>query len=435
MPKQGIRWEGRIMIKDGSDNHHSPGDSNDVDNGLPSCPHCAGDQPPRFSYKQFAGIAVLLLAGYFILNRLGVFQALPQVSASMTYGMLLLVGVLTSVHCVAMCGGICISQGVQSSEAVGWRARVGPVIIYNFGRVIAYTFVGGLAGALGGVIGFSGGAKGLVAVIAGFFMILIGLNLLGLFPALQRFVPRLPAALRQRTVKLSRGHGALMIGLASGLMPCGPLQAMQIYALGTGSFATGALSMFLFSLGTVPLMLGLGAASGFLSSKFNARMIQVGGILVIVLGVAMLGRGAALSNLWPGNLIATAQSISASAVTATIEGDIQVVESQLTASGYPELVVQAGIPVRWNLQAEAAAINGCNATLVIPSYNIERTLVPGDNIIEFVPEASGVVPYSCWMGMIRSQINVVGDLTSVSLSGPVKTDAGSGGLGCACCTQ
>ena len=83
----------------------------------------------------------------------------------------------------------------------------------------------------------------------------------------------------------------------NGLMPCGPLQAMQLYALGTGSFLAGALSMFIFSLGTVPLMFGLGALSSLLSSKFTSRMMKVSAALVLLLGLVMVNRGLALSGV------------------------------------------------------------------------------------------------------------------------------------------
>jgi sulfite exporter TauE/SafE len=70
---------------------------------------------------------------------------------------------------------------------------------------------------------------------------------------------------------------------------------MQIYALGTGSFVTGAMSMFLFSLGTVPLMFGFGALSSLLSSKFTHKMIKVSSVLVMILGIIMFNRGLSLS--------------------------------------------------------------------------------------------------------------------------------------------
>ena len=87
------------------------------------------------------------------------------------------------------------------------------------------------------------------------------------------------------------GRGPFVVGLLNGLMPCGPLQTMQVYALGTGSFMAGALSMFLFSLGTVPLLLGFGAVSAFLSARFNRGMLKASGVLVMALGLVMFMRG------------------------------------------------------------------------------------------------------------------------------------------------
>ena len=66
-----------------------------------------------------------------------------------------------------------------------------------------------------------------------------------------------------------------------------------------------------------------------------------------------------------------------------------------------------GVPVKWIIQADESDINGCNNQMLIPKYNIEKKLVAGDNIIEFTPTETGTVPYSCWMGMIKSSITVV----------------------------
>jgi uncharacterized protein len=71
---------------------------------------------------------------------------------------------------------------------------------------------------------------------------------------------------------------------------------------------------------------------------------------------------------------------------------------------YGEIIVQAGVPVRFNLSVAPGALNGCNNAIVIPSMNIQKSLSVGDNIVEFLPENPGVIPYSCWMGMIRSRI-------------------------------
>ena len=82
-------------------------------------------------------------------------------------------------------------------------------------------------------------------------------------------------------------------------MPCGPLQSMWIVALAGGSSFAGAFSMLLFSLGTVPLMLGLGSLVSLLRKRFNSGVMSVGAVLVVVLGLSMLSQGGFLSGLLP----------------------------------------------------------------------------------------------------------------------------------------
>lgn len=228
-------------------------------------------------------------------------------------------------------------------------------------------------------------------------------------------------------------HGPFYVGLLNGLMPCGPLQAMQIYALGTGSFFAGALSMFMFSLGTVPLMFGFGAVSSFLSGRFTHRMMKVSAMLVMILGVVMISRGLSLS----GVNVAYA-SAGGTGNIAKIEDGVQVVTTDLDSGRYAPIVVQKGVPVKWDIKADAANINGCNETLIIPKYNIQKTLVPGDNIIEFTPDEEGNIPYTCWMGMISSSIKVVPDISDVSSSDAAQagslSDPGSiGSTAAGCC--
>ncbi len=363
------------------------------------------------------GVGVLLLALYFILDNTVGFQFIPEVDASMGYGMLFVVGLLTSIHCVAMCGGINLSQCLSPSGAAGAGKAGGavqtvwPSVLYNGGRVISYTVVGGVVGAVGSVISLSGWARGAVAVLAGFFMVVMALSMMGVFPWINRLVPRMPRFLQARANEARRGKGPFVVGLLNGLMPCGPLQAMQLYALGTGSFAAGALSMLVFSLGTVPLMFALGALSTVLSGKFSARMMKVSAALVLALGVVMVSRGLSLSGVTlPAGGESPRAAVSASASPGPVlAGGVQEITSKLTGGRYPQITVQAGTPVRWHLQADAKDLNGCNRSLVIPAYNLQVDLKAGDNVIEFTPSEEGTIPYSCWMGMINGRINVVGN--------------------------
>jgi len=277
-------------------------------------------------------------------------------------------------------------------------------VLYNLGRVISYTIVGSLVGALGMIITPSGHFKGIVQIVTGIFMVLLGVNMLGLFPFWRRFSLRFPVLKRQ-------GHSPFFVGLLNGLMPCAPLQAMQIYALSTGSPLKGALSMFLFSLGTVPLMLGLGALSSVLSKKFRQKIMTIGAVLVTALGLLMCTQGAALSGFSPQTLFSKRQAVTNKTQVQVIDG-VQYVNSELASGDYPDITVRQGLPVKWTIVAPQDSINGCNKSLTIPEYGITHDFEPGENVIEFVPDNTGTFVYSCWMGMIRGTITVIQGETS-----------------------
>jgi len=375
-----------------------------------------------------AALLLVIVAAALIFNQFGgtLFNAFPSAEAGMSLAMMFLIGLITSVHCLAMCSGINLSQTLRGGAARAACAGGGlpdflPSLLYNTGRVVSYTLIGALVGAAGAVFRLSGAARGLVQLAAGVFMFLMGLNMLGIFPALRYLAPGLPRSLQARLDAARTGNsGPFVIGLLNGLMPCGPLQAMQIYALSTGSAAKGALSMLLFVLGTVPLMFGLGVFASFLSGRFTRRVMTAGACVIAVMGLTMFNQGWTLSGFSLGALVpgggSGAGSVSAGAggAAARVVNGVQIVDTALSSGRYPAIIVQKGLPVRWNINAPAGSINGCNNRMVIPEYNIEYSFKTGDNIIEFTPEKTGKFRYSCWMGMIRSSITVVPDSAALA---------------------
>ena len=347
-------------------------------------------------------LAVLaVLAALFVLVSLSPLRALlsrfPTAKAGMGLGALFMVGLLTSLHCVAMCGGINLAQSAASAQA-GRRVSASN-IQYNLGRLVSYTILGGIVGAVGSVFRLSSIAQAAFQLIAAIFMVLMALNLLDI-EGLRGVVPTLPVGLR--TKLMGKGScSSLFIGLINGLMPCGPLQAMQLYALSTGSWHMGALSMFCFCLGTVPLMLGFGLVSGRLNKRFARPMRVASGVLVLLMGMAMLSNGLNLAG------IRLRLSGSAASDVAVADANIQIDESELDWRGYPDITVEAGVPVRWNIHAEAEKITGCNNEMVIPALNLRVHLSEGDNIVEFTVDEPGVIPYTCWMGMLRGTITAL----------------------------
>lgn len=420
---------------------------------------------------------VIIVSLYILLQSLGILNLLVPgqlADTKMGYGMLFVVGLITSVHCVAMCGGInlsqCIPHTVQGKpEDTGKLAPFRPALAYNIGRVLSYTTMGFILGLVGFLIG--GGTEiglsiflqGILKIIAGLFMVIMGINMLGIFPWLRKFTIRvswlLPRKVSKRKVK---ANGPFIVGILNGFMPCGPLQSMWIVALASGNPFIGALSMLLFSLGTMPLMLGLGSIVSTLGKKFTGRVMTVGAVLIVVLGLAMLSQGGSLSGWLPPDLLLVlviALCIAGVILSIPIEkkafknmakvaslvivigayalwsyqgtllqnnsiadnnvevvDGVQVVNSTLQSGRYPNITVQVGIPVKWVVDAPEGSINGCNNRILIQDYGIEYTFHTGENVIEFIPAETGTVRYSCWMGMIQGNIFVTNGTEGADLA-------------------
>lgn len=243
--------------------------------------------------------AIIILL-YYLLQRFGVLNLLVPsklADSKMSYGMLFIVGLLTSVHCITLCGGINLSQCIPAKdsddESKSKIKTIMPAIMYNAGRVISYSAIGFLLGGIGMLLTGGSGVgiplllQGILKIIAGLFMVIMGINMLGIFPTLRRFQIRFPqrSAIKINQKKRSEKR-PLFVGVLNGLMPCGPMQSMQIIALGSGNPFLGAAAMFMFSLGTIPLMLGLGSLVSALGKKYTRIVMQIGAILVVVLGLA-----------------------------------------------------------------------------------------------------------------------------------------------------
>lgn len=427
----------------------------------------SGNEEQKVKLHRVVGLLAIIVSLYVLLQQFGLLNLLVPsqlADTKMGYGMLFVIGLMTSIHCVAMCGGINLSQCIrgdqQASEKAGSESTFRPALWYNVGRVVSYTMIGGLLGFAG--LLFGGGSdtglpvviQGVLKLIAGALTVIMGINMLGLFPLLRKWQPRMPKIFSRRIdVEKAKRNSPLVVGLLNGLMPCGPLQSMQIVALASGNPLVGALSMFLFSLGTVPLMLGLGSIVSALGKKFAQKVMHVGSVLVVVLGLAMLSQGGSLSGfLSPDSLLIVIVGLCAAGIVSgvsfkkpshktisilatlgvtlvaviawnngamggsavssdsggvTIVDGKQIVSSTLSPGAYPNIAVEAGTPVKWTINAPKGSINGCNNRINIKEYDITNyAFQQGENVIEFTPTKTGRFPYSCWMGMIRGSITV-----------------------------
>jgi sulfite exporter TauE/SafE/plastocyanin domain-containing protein/copper chaperone CopZ len=376
----------------------------------------AGYSVENSNIYKILGIIIVAVVMIFLGNSTGGFDMNAKLNGA-SYIVLFVIGMLTSIHCVGMCGGIMLSQSVSKSEKTSKFQSILPAILYNFGRVTAYTLMGGIIGALGSVLSLSLTIKSAMQICAGIFMIVLGLNMAG-FRGFRKIRMKLPWS--ACSVK-KKSRTPFLVGLLNGLMPCGPLQTMQLYALGTGSAAKGALSMFLFSLGTIPLMLTFGAVSGLLSKGYTKKILKMSGFLVIILGFIMGSRGLALAGIGIPSFMDGSGNLTGSTLVesdknkAILKDGIQEVTMTVDGSGFTpnQFYIKKGIPVKWIIKGDS--INPCNNAIAVPALNIERTLKSGENIIEFTPGDKDI-NFSCWMGMIKGSFKVTDNLDTVDTS-------------------
>lgn len=209
-----------------------------------------------------------------------------ELGNSAGFGAAFLLGLMTSPHCLGMCGGILLGNCAQN------RSPALASLAYNVGRILSYTAIGGIFGALGTVIAYSMSVKSMVFTMAGLVVVLIGLNLWGLLPGLASLFPLQPSFCQLPTQTQKRFAGRpLVIGLFTGLMPCGSLYAMWLHAVSGGSAAYGAESMLAFALGTAPLLFLFGALGALIPKKWNKYFLKASAVLVTAIGLKMLITG------------------------------------------------------------------------------------------------------------------------------------------------
>lgn len=336
---------------------------------------------------------MIIVVLFFLLQRCGILNRLVPNSladSEMGYGMLFVIGLITSVHCIAMCGGINLSQTLQKDTSTEIsKVMFRNTLEYNIGRVVSYTVIGGVLGAVGALAGIGS-----------------SLQTSTLFPGLRRLAVHIPNFNKKTKQKSGRKpRTPFFIGLCNGLMPCGPLQSMQVVALVSGNPLAGALSMLCFSLGTVPLMLGFGSAVSMLGKRFTRQVLKAGAILVVVMGLSMMVQGGILSGLnskVTGTLMAENTDVDKRNTDET-----QYITSTLQSGrSYPDITVKAGEPVKWTVEAPDGSVNGCNYKIIQQDLGIEYAFDEGENVIEFTPEKAGTYTYTCWMGMITGKIYV-----------------------------
>jgi hypothetical protein len=210
-------------------------------------------------------------------------------------------------HCVGMCGPLTVAFSLsQESASKPPESQVQFHLLLSLGRIISYALVGAMVGGLGSVLVAGGQMAGVgsllrraIAVATGLLLVWFGLGQInpGQLPPVPMLNPMAQASWHDLWGRIitalqrqPRGWTPLVLGLVWGLMPCGFLYAAQLKAAETTSLWAGGAAMLGFGIGTLPTMVGLGAATTALSADRRGQLFRLAGWITLMVGLITLLR-------------------------------------------------------------------------------------------------------------------------------------------------
>lgn len=382
------------------------------------------------------GVAFFIAAALFLIAKsMGIFNLSSSISGSYSsLPIVFLIGITAGVStCMALVGGLVLGASArfsaQNPQASGWE-KFRPHLFFNLGRIGSYFVLGGLIGFAGSIFQLSSSVVGTLTVAIGLVMLLLGGQLIDVFPILKKISFTLPKSLsrmlgiQEKSLREYSDKNSTLLGAMTFFLPCGFTQAMQLYAMSTGSLVSGALTMGVFALGTTPGLLGVGGISSLMKGG-NARLFyKTAGVVVILLSLFNISNGLNLLGISPQVLgtFAAAKTPEDSKIqdpNVTLVSGVQEVRMTQSSSGYTPntFTIKKGVPVKWIITSKDNY--SCASSIVSQQIGIRKGLALGENIFEFTPTQKGTIRFSCSMGMYNGSFNVVEGNTDTSASAPL----------------
>lgn len=318
-----------------------------------------------------------------------------------------LTGLFTGgLTCLAVQGGLLATAIAQRKEGAEVRKtdKLLPLSVFLLAKLLAYVIFGLLLGWLGSVVTLSLTVRMWLQILISLFMIGTAFSLLELHPFFRYFIiqpPRFLTKMLRNQSKSADIFTPALLGLMTIFIPCGTTQAMMALAIGTGSGLAGALIMFAFILGTIPLFFILGYSATTFSAKWQKNFYRLASIGIIILALYnMLGAISLSGATW---LPTKANN------TALVQNSQKEITILITNSGYQPntLDIKAGEEITLTIKNENAY--SCAQAFTIPKFGIEKVVAPGtEEVIKFTaPSDLDKIAFTCSMGMYRGVFNIV----------------------------
>ena len=219
--------------------------------------------------------------------------------------------ILGSLHCAGMCGGL-MFFAIGSDQKTTKNTRIRLQSAYHGGRLLTYTLLGIIAGFAGQALDFGGqfvGIQRAAMLFAGVMMVGFGIIALARIQGVKirhigvpRFLRKLIEHAQRSAFGLTPFKRAMTIGLLTAFLPCGWLYAFAFLAAGTANPIWGGITMAAFWMGTLPVMVSLGAGIQLLTGRLNTKLPFITAIAVIVVGVMTAMDGFGVSEITRASL-------------------------------------------------------------------------------------------------------------------------------------
>ncbi|MEK7091556.1 MAG: sulfite exporter TauE/SafE family protein, partial [Patescibacteria group bacterium] len=237
----------------------------------------------KWSEFKFAiPVAFGFIAVFVLLQKMGIINLVD--ASKIGYSTAFLIGVIASLStCMAIVGGLRLSMSATFAKE---NDKVRPQLMFHGGRIGSFFILGGLIGSLGSAFTLSATATFTLSLLIGLTMLILGLNLLDVFPWAKKLQPAMPKFIARHAHGVSQFNHTLtplLVGIATFFLPCGFTQSMQLYALSTGSFWSGGLTMLAFALGTLPVLALISFSSFSIQNNAKAGIFFKSAGLIVIL--------------------------------------------------------------------------------------------------------------------------------------------------------
>ncbi|HET8670424.1 MAG TPA: sulfite exporter TauE/SafE family protein [Candidatus Saccharimonadales bacterium] len=378
-------------------------------------------------YKDIAIGFVVVAILFIAFSRLGLGDVSNINMSGASIGLVALVIGLTAGFstCMALIGGLVLgisSRHAEKHPTAAPMQKFRPHLFFNLGRILSFTILGGVIGALGAAFQLKGSVLGLLTIGVGIVMLMLGLQLIEVFPRLKGSLT-LPSSIG-KLIGIKKHEGreyshkdSLILGAATFFLPCGFTQAMQLLAVSTGSWASGALIMGMFAVGTAPGLLGIGGLTSVVKGVFAQRFFRVVGVLVVAMALINFTNGMTLVNVknwFPRNTAASSrtQVQETSEATQSRPASTEPIVLRTTYTEANDIVpskftVKVGQPTTLEVDVKDDGY-GCMSTIMIIGLDEKPQYLKAGKTLKltFTPKKAGTYEIACAMGVPRGTIKV-----------------------------